>query len=106
MVEAGGRHLAGKPNDGQAREAFRVKLGGLDFLTQNDDPAAMAQLKAFPAELKKAGQPALAHVVDGILLQIKLQDAAQGSAEGLTKTIDEVRTFLCAKRSPPTWSWP
>lgn len=100
MIEAGGRILAAKPSDHQAEEAFQIKLGGLSYLVQSGDAVALAQVKAFPAELLKVGRPAMAHMASGIVLQIKLDDAAKASPEEMKKILDEVRAFVGAKPLP------
>ncbi len=93
MLDASDRLLAAKPDEQQAQEAVKYKLDALATLKEMGDAAAGQQLRALPAELKKAGLPKLAREAEAVVLSMRVE-AAEEDPKQLAKLIEEVKRHL------------
>jgi thiol-disulfide isomerase/thioredoxin len=93
MLEASDRLLAAKPDEEQAHEAIKYKLGALTMLQEMGDAAAGEKLRALPAELKKAGLPKLARQAEAVVLSSRVEAAGEDPKQ-LAKVIGEVKEYL------------
>jgi peroxiredoxin len=94
LLTAAGKILAGKPDQNQARAAVQYKLLALEILDGLGDPTAEKQLAALPAELAKAGYPALVREVRIALLWRRLKQADPTDKEAFAGLLGEVKTCL------------
>jgi peroxiredoxin len=93
MLEASDRLLAAKPDEEQAHEAIKYKLGALTMLEQMGDAAAGQKLRALPADLKKAGLTKLAREAEAVVLSMRVEAAAEDPKQ-LAKLIEEVKQHM------------
>ncbi len=94
VILATDRILAAKPTEQEAQLAVEVKLDVLLAMLRSGEPKAEGMLRELLERLKKTDDSKSTRLVEGVVLQIDLQQAVNGKPEDLTKVVDRITAYV------------